>query len=93
MTDQEKAAALKLRELAAALTAVNNTANDGTLDDLFTAIPRLWIEVWNALQAIGFQPPEDMRRVEQHRVGALWLCYIAAELETALDAPPAAETT
>ena len=81
ITEEDKQAACKLRELAHALEGLNQSKTDGGQDDLLDAIPRLWIEAWIALTAINFQPPADMRRIEPRRAGAAWLRAIALELD------------
>lgn len=81
-TPQETEAAKALHYLANVLDDIGRTTDDGTLDELLDLRPRLWIKAWVALRAINFQPPEDMRRIEQHRAGAAWLRSIAKELES-----------
>lgn len=84
-TDQIKEAARKLRELATALAGLNLSKTDGGMDELLDSIHVLWIESYNALVQIKFQPPSDLRRVAGRAGGTAWLMAIADELETEIN--------
>lgn len=80
-TENEQQAAYKLRELGGALKGYNRCKTDVEMDEMRDRISTLWIEVYNALVTIDFQPPADLRRVARREAGTAWLEAISKELE------------